>query len=98
VNTASGDLSSPPGAERHARFALMQDEHPPCALTNDEVTLPVAALGSAVDSLGPGISGAPSRSKWFKSAIDTSWGSQGKQPARCSMQRLMDTACRVFAL
>jgi hypothetical protein len=51
-NGLSGDLSSEAGSQRHARFALMQDEHRPCALTNDEVTLPMAALGSAVDSLG----------------------------------------------
>ena len=30
----------------------MKNEHRPCALTNDEVTLPMAPLGSAVDSLG----------------------------------------------
>jgi hypothetical protein len=42
---------------RHARFALMENEHRPCALTNDEVTLPVAALGSGVDILGPFVDG-----------------------------------------
>jgi hypothetical protein len=40
-----------------AQFALMQNEHRPCALTNDEVTLPMAALGSAIDSLGPFVDG-----------------------------------------
>ena len=35
----------------------MENEHRPCALTNDEVTLPMAALGSAVDSLGPFVDG-----------------------------------------
>jgi hypothetical protein len=35
-----------------AGFALMKNEHWPCALTNDEVTLPVAALGSGVDPDG----------------------------------------------
>jgi hypothetical protein len=29
----------------------MENEHRPCALTNDEVTLPVAALGSSVDQV-----------------------------------------------
>ena len=35
----------------------MKNEHRPCALTNDEVALPMAALGSAVDSLGPFVDG-----------------------------------------
>ena len=35
----------------------MENEHRPCALTNDEVTLPMAALGSAVDSFGPFVDG-----------------------------------------
>src|SRR5262245_7889185 len=35
----------------------MQNEHRPCALTNDEVTLPMAALGSTIDSLGPFVDG-----------------------------------------
>ena len=52
VNGLSGGLASEPGGERHTGFALMENEHRPCALTNDEVTLPMAALGSAVDSLG----------------------------------------------
>ena len=56
-NGLSGGLSSEPGGERDARFALMQNEHRPCALTNDEVTLPMAALGSAVDSFGPFVDG-----------------------------------------
>src|ERR1700752_1839093 len=56
-NGLSGGLSSEPGGERHARFALMQNEHRPCALTNDEVTLPMAALGSTIDSLGPFVDG-----------------------------------------
>ncbi len=50
---ASAAVSSEPGRERHTGFTLMQNEHRPCALTNDEVTLPMAALGSAVDRLGP---------------------------------------------
>ena len=56
-NGLSCGLSGEPGGERHARFALMKNEHRPCALTNDEVTLPMAALGSAVDSLGPFVDG-----------------------------------------
>src|SRR5262245_63745170 len=35
----------------------MQNEHRPCALTNDEVTLAMAALGSTIDSLGPFVDG-----------------------------------------
>jgi hypothetical protein len=32
-------------------------EHWPCALANEEVTLPMAALGSGVDLLGPFVDG-----------------------------------------
>ena len=46
-----------PARERHARFAFMENEHWPCTLTNDEVTLPVTALGSGVDFLGPFVDG-----------------------------------------
>jgi hypothetical protein len=35
----------------------MENEHWPCTLTNDEVTLPVAALGSGLDMLGPFVDG-----------------------------------------
>src|SRR5262249_19110625 len=35
----------------------LQNEHRPCALTNDEVALPMAALGSTIDSLGPFVDG-----------------------------------------
>ena len=56
-NGLSCGLSGEPGGERHAGFALMENEHRPCALTNDEVTLPMAALGSAVDGLGPFVDG-----------------------------------------
>jgi hypothetical protein len=35
----------------------MENEHWPCALANDEVTLPMAALGSGVDLLGPFVDG-----------------------------------------
>ena len=35
----------------------MQNEHWSCALANDEVTLPMAALGSGVDLLGPFVDG-----------------------------------------
>jgi hypothetical protein len=46
-----------PSCQRHARFALMGNERRPCAVTNDEVTLPVATLGSGVDRLGPFVDG-----------------------------------------
>ena len=49
-NGLSCGLSGEPGGERHAGFALMENEHRPYTLPNDEVTLPMAALGSAVDS------------------------------------------------
>jgi hypothetical protein len=35
----------------------MENEHWSCALANDEVTLPMAALGSGVDLLGPFVDG-----------------------------------------
>jgi hypothetical protein len=38
-------------------WGRMENEHWPCTLTNDEVTLPVAALGSGVDRLGPFVDG-----------------------------------------
>src|ERR1700719_2359827 len=38
-------------------FAFMENEHWPCTLANDEVTLPMAALGSGVDMLGPFVDG-----------------------------------------
>ena len=50
----------------------MENEHRPCALTNDEVTLPMAALGSAVDSLGPFVSEAIRRAKAFEE-FDIAW-------------------------
>ena len=56
-NGLGGGLSGKPSCQRHARFALMENEHRPCALTNDEVTLPVAALGSGVNMLGPFVDG-----------------------------------------
>ena len=56
-NGLGGGLSGEPSCKRHARFALMENEHWPCALTNDEVTLPVAALGSGVHMLGPFVDG-----------------------------------------
>ena len=36
---------------------MVENEQRPYALTNDEVILPMAALGSAVDSLGPLVDG-----------------------------------------
>src|SRR5262249_30035372 len=52
-NGLGGGLSGEPRCKRHARFVLMENEHRPCALTNDEVTHPVAALGSSVDLFVP---------------------------------------------
>ena len=57
----------------------MENEHRPCALTNDEVTLPMAALGSAVDGLGPFVDGDAildgilrrSRSAWPAAFVTT---------------------------
>ena len=57
----------------------MENEHRPCALTNDEVTLPMAALGSAVDSFGPFVDGDAildgilrrSRSAWPAAFVTT---------------------------
>ena len=56
-NSLGGSLSGEPNRKRHARFAFMENEHWPCALANDEVTLPMAALGSGVDLLGPFVDG-----------------------------------------
>ena len=78
-NGLGGGLPDESGCERHAGFALMKNEHRPCALTNDEVTLPMAALGSAVDSLGPFVDGDAildgilrrSRSAWPAAFVTT---------------------------
>jgi hypothetical protein len=35
----------------------MENEHRPCAFTNDEITLPVAALGSGADIFRPFVDG-----------------------------------------
>jgi hypothetical protein len=56
-NSLSGSLSGEPNRKRHARFGFMENEHWPCALANEEVTLPMAALGSGVDLLGPFVDG-----------------------------------------
>src|ERR1700730_15925927 len=37
----------------------MENEHGPCALADDEVALPMAGLGSGVDSLRPFMDGDP---------------------------------------
>jgi hypothetical protein len=49
----SGGLSGEPCCERHAGFALIENEHGPCALADDEIALPMAGLDSGVDILGP---------------------------------------------
>ena len=41
----------------------MENEHWPCTLTNDEVTLPVAALGSGLDMIAQAI-GRPKSTVW----------------------------------
>src|SRR4249919_1132601 len=56
-NGLGGSLAGEPSRKCHARFAFMENEHWPCTLANDEVTLPMAALGSGVDLLGPFVDG-----------------------------------------
>src|ERR1700737_3012444 len=53
----SGCFPSEPRGESHARFGLMENEHGPCALADDEVALPMTGLGSGVDILGPFVDG-----------------------------------------
>ena len=48
-----------PRRKRHTGFALMENEHGPCALADDEIALPMAGLGSGVDSLRPFMDGDP---------------------------------------
>src|ERR1700682_4979916 len=52
-------LSNEPRRKRHTGFALMENEHGPCALADDEVALPMGGLGSGVDSLRPFMDGDP---------------------------------------
>ena len=40
-----GRLSGEPRSEGHAGFALMENEHGPRALADDEVALPMAGFG-----------------------------------------------------
>ena len=42
---------------RRREALIVENEHWPRALANDEVTLPMAALGSGVDLLGPFVDG-----------------------------------------
>src|SRR3982074_3560124 len=42
-----------------AGFALMENEHGPRALADDEVTLPMAGFGPSIDVLGPLVDGNP---------------------------------------
>src|SRR5271166_6751506 len=56
-NGFSGSLSNEPRCKRHAGFALMENEHGPCALADDEVALPMTSLGSGVDIFGPFMDG-----------------------------------------
>ena len=52
-----GGFSDEPRCERDAGFALMENEHGPCALADDEVALPMTSLGSGVDIFGPFMDG-----------------------------------------
>ena len=52
-----GGLSGEPRGECHAGFALMENEHGPHALADDEVALPMTGFGSGVDILGPFVDG-----------------------------------------
>jgi hypothetical protein len=52
-----GGLPDESGCERHAGFALMENEHGPCAVADDEVALPMADLSSGIDILGPFVDG-----------------------------------------
>ena len=56
-NGLGGGLPDESGCERHAGFALMENEHGPCALADDEIALPMADLHSGVDVLGPFVDG-----------------------------------------
>jgi hypothetical protein len=53
----SGCFPSEPGGESHPGFALMENEHGPGALADDEVALPMTGLGSGIDILGPLVDG-----------------------------------------
>jgi hypothetical protein len=57
----SGSLSNEPRRKRHTGFALMENEHGPCVLADDEIALPMAGLGSGVDSLIPAALGTDRR-------------------------------------
>src|SRR5258705_1560803 len=52
-----GRLSGEPHSEGHAGFALMENEHGPRALADDEVALPMAGFGPSIDVLGPLVDG-----------------------------------------
>ena len=56
-NGFGGGFSDEPRCERDAGFALMENEHGPCALADDEVALPMTSLGSGVDIFGPFMDG-----------------------------------------
>src|SRR3977135_3526766 len=57
TETIGGSLPDESGCERHAGFALMENEHGRCALADDEVALPMADLSSGIDILGPLVDG-----------------------------------------
>ena len=53
----SGGLSSEPGGVALRAICAHAERAPAAHARNNEVTLPMAALGSAVDSLGPLVDG-----------------------------------------
>ena len=57
VGANGGTVSSGAATISTSAFTSRAAEHWPCTLTNDEVTLPVAALGSGLDMLGPFVDG-----------------------------------------
>lgn len=48
-----GGLSHEPRDECHTGLALMQDEHGPHALADDEIALPMASLATRFYGFGP---------------------------------------------
>jgi len=48
-----GCLSHQPRGERDAGLALVQDEHGPRALADDEIALPMAGLAARFNGFGP---------------------------------------------
>ena len=55
--SAAAVFPASPAASVTRDLRLWRTKHWPCTLTNDEVTLQVAALGSGLDMLGPFVDG-----------------------------------------